>query len=184
MRRYGIGFSAIVDALKNNNSNVGGGYVQQSGEQFVVQGSGLLSTIEDIENTPLRPLNSLTTLLLKDIAEVKLASDLRTGAALVRGQEAVLGTAMMLLGENSREVSRNVAERITEISKTLPEGVKLEVLYDRSDLVNKTLGTIEHNLLTGAALVILILLLLLGNLRAAIITAAVIPFLSWLLLFL
>ncbi|MBX3022771.1 MAG: efflux RND transporter permease subunit [Bdellovibrionales bacterium] len=175
MRRYGIGFSAIVDALKNNNSNVGGGYVQQSGEQFVVQGSGLLSTIEDIENTPLRPLNSLTTLLLKDIAEVKLASELRTGAALVRGQEAVLGTAMMLLGENSREVSRNVADRIAEISKTLPEGVKLEILYDRSDLVNKTLGTIEHNLLTGAALVILILLLLLGNIRAAIITAVVIP---------
>lgn len=175
MRRYGLSFSSIVEALKNNNSNVGGGYVQQSGEQFVVQGSGLLATIEDIENTPLRPLNSITTIQIKDIAKVALASELRTGAALVRGQEAVLGTAMMLLGENSREVSRRVAERVTEISASLPQGVKLEVLYDRSDLVNETLGTIEHNLLTGAALVILVLILLLGNMRAALITAAVIP---------
>lgn len=175
LRRYGIGFSTIVDALKENNANVGGGYVQQSGEQFVIQGSGLLSTIADIEDTPLRPLNSLTSLTIKDVAHVQLASELRTGAALVRGKEAVLGTTMMLLGENSREVSRNVAERIAEISKTLPEGVKLEVLYDRSTLVNQTLGTIEHNLLTGAGLVILVLLFLLGNLRAALITAAVIP---------
>lgn len=175
MRRYGVSFDSIVDALKNSNANVGGGYVQQSGEQFVVQGSGLLSTIEDIEETPLRPLNSLTTLTIKDIAKVVLASELRTGAALVRGEEAVLGTAMMLLGENSREVSHNVAERVAEVSQSLPKGVKLEVLYDRSDLVNQTLGTIEHNLLTGAALVIIILLLLLGNLRAALITAAIIP---------
>lgn len=182
LKRYGVSFSSIVEALENTNLNVGGGYVQQSGEQFVVKGQGLLSDLEDIKNTPLKPLNSVTTLLIKEIAEVKLSSELRTGAALVRGQEAVLGTAMMLLGENSRDVSQRVAERVEEIKKTLPKEVELEVLYDRSDLVNKTLGTIEHNLLTGAALVILILLFLLGNVRAAIITAMVIP-LSLLLTF-
>ena len=182
LRRYGVSFSSIVEALEETNLNVGGGYVQQSGEQFVVKGQGLLSDLEDIENTPLKPLNSVTTLLIKEVAEVKLSSELRTGAALVRGKEAVIGTAMMLLGENSRDVSQRVAERVKEIEKTLPKGVQLEVLYDRSDLVNKTLGTIEHNLLTGAALVILILLFLLGNVRAAIITAMVIP-LSLLLTF-
>lgn len=175
LNRFGISFASIVDALKNSNANVGGGYVQQTGEQFVVQGTGLLSTIKDIEETPLKPLNSVTTLTISDVAKVRLASELRTGAALVRGQEAVLGTAMMLLGENSREVSAAVAERVAEISQSLPKNVKLEVLYDRSNLVNQTLGTIEHNLLTGAALVIVVLLLLLGNLRAALITAAVIP---------
>lgn len=175
LTRYGVSFSSIVEALEETNLNVGGGYVQQSGEQFVVQGQGLLSDLDDIRNTPLRPLNSVTTLLIKDVAEVKLSSELRTGASLVRGEEAVLGTAMMLLGQNSRDVSLRVAERVDEISKTLPKGVKLEVLYDRSDLVNKTLGTIEHNLLTGAALVVIVLLLLLGNIRAAIITAVVIP---------
>jgi len=182
LRRYGVSFSSIVEALEKTNVNVGGGYVQQSGEQFVVQGQGLLSDLDDIKNTPLRPLNSVTTLLIKDIAEVKISSELRTGASLVRGEEAVLGTAMMLLGQNSRDVSLRVAERVEEISKTLPKGIKLEVLYDRSDLVNKTLGTIEHNLLTGAALVVIILLLLLGNIRAAVITAVVIP-LSLLLTF-
>ncbi|AHI06556.1 CzcA family heavy metal efflux protein [Bdellovibrio bacteriovorus W] len=176
LRKYGVSFSMLVDALSQTNQNVGGGYVQQSGEQFVVQGQGLLSDLDDIRNTPLRPLNSLTMLQIKDVATVKLASELRTGAALVRGKEAVLGTAMMLLGENSRDVSDRVAEKLNEISKTLPQGIKVEVLYDRSDLVNKTLGTIEHNLLTGAALVVVILLLLLGNLRAALITAVVIPF--------
>ena len=182
LTRYGVGFSSIVEALQNTNHNVGGGYVQQSGEQFVVKGQGLLSDLDDIKNTPLKPLNSVTTVLIKDVAEVKLSSELRTGAALVNGKEAVLGTAMMLLGENSRDVSLRVAERVEEIKKNLPSDVKLEVLYDRSELVNKTLGTIEHNLLTGAALVILILLFLLGNVRAAVITAMVIP-LSLLLTF-
>lgn len=182
LNHYGLSFSNIVEALEKTNFNVGGGYVQQSGEQFVVKGQGLLSDLEDIKNTTLPPLPSLKTIAIKDIAEIKLSSELRTGAALVRGKEAVLGTAMMLLGENSRDVSQRVADRIKEIKKTLPKNIELEVLYDRSDLVNKTLGTIEHNLLTGAALVILILLFLLGNVRAAVITAMVIP-LSLLLTF-
>lgn len=182
LREYGIGFHEIIEALENTNQNVGGGYVQQSSEQFLVQGSGLLSGIEDIELTPLRALNTLRAITIKDVADVRLASELRTGAAVVGTQEAVLGTVLMLMGENSREVSTRVAERLKEIEKGLPEGVVLTPLYDRSELVNKTLSTIEHNLLMGASLVIIILLLLLGNLRAALITAVVIP-LSLLLTF-
>lgn len=182
LREYGLGFHEIVEALERTNQNVGGGYVQQSSEQFIVQGSGLLSGIEDIEATPLRSLNTLKAITIKDVAEVKLASELRTGAAVVGDQEAVVGTVLMLMGENSRDVSTRVGERLKEIEKGLPEEFTLRPLYDRSELVNKTLSTIEHNLLMGASLVIVILLLLLGNLRAAIITAVVIP-LSLLLTF-
>lgn len=182
LREYGIGFHEIVEALEKTNQNVGGGYVQQSSEQFIVQGSGLLSGIEDLELTPLKSLNTLRAITIKDVADVRLASELRTGAAVVGTQEAVLGTVLMLMGENSRDVSTRVAERFKEIEKGLPEGVKLTPHYDRSELVNKTLSTIEHNLVMGGSLVIVVLLLLLGNLRAALITAVVIP-LSLLLTF-
>jgi len=182
LRSYGLGFDDIVEALEKTNQNVGGGYVQQSSEQFIVQGSGLLSGIEDIELTPLRSLNTLRSISIKDVADVRLGTELRTGASVVGSQEAVLGTALMLMGENSREVSTRVADRLAEIEKGLPKGIKLTPLYDRSELVNKTLSTIEHNLLMGASLVIIVLLLLLGNLRAAVITAVVIP-LSLLLTF-
>lgn len=175
LQRYGLGFHDIVEALEKTNENVGGGYVQQSSEQFIVQGSGLLSGIEDIELTPLRSLNTLRSISVKDVADVRLGSELRTGAAVVGSQEAVLGTVLMLMGENSREVSTRVAERLAEIEKGLPKGVRLTPLYDRSELVNQTLSTIEHNLLMGASLVIVVLLFLLGNLRAALITAIVIP---------
>lgn len=182
LQSYGLGFDEIVEALEKTNENVGGGYVQQSSEQFIVQGSGLLSGIEDIELTPLRSLNTLRSISIKDVADVRLGSELRTGASVIGSQEAVLGTVLMLMGENSRDVSTRVAERLTEIEKGLPKGIRLTPLYDRSDLVNKTLSTIEHNLLMGASLVVIILLLLLGNLRAALITAIVIP-LSLLLTF-
>jgi cobalt-zinc-cadmium resistance protein CzcA len=112
---------------------------------------------------------------LGDVADVNLATELRTGAALVRGKEAVIGTTMMLMGENSRTVATRVAERLKEIQEGMPKGYKLVPLYNRADLVNFTIGTVEHNLMMGAFLVILILSLLIGNLRAAIITAIVIP---------
>lgn len=175
LARYGISFHEIVEALNATNQNVGGGYIQQTSEQFLVQGSGLLSDIDEIENTPIKNLDALKTILIKDVAKVTLASELRTGAAIIGSNEAVLGTVLMLMGENSRDVSIRVAERLEEIKKGLPEGMEIKVLYDRSELVNKTLGTIEHNLLFGASLVIIVLLLLLGNIRAAVITAFVIP---------
>ncbi|MDX6768804.1 MAG: CusA/CzcA family heavy metal efflux RND transporter [Elusimicrobiota bacterium] len=175
LARYGLRFSDLKEALERTNRNAGGGYVQQTGEQFLVQAVGLLKTPEEIRRVPIKSLETLKTVTIGDVAEVGLATELRTGAALVRGREAVLGSTLMLMGENSRSVSLRVAERLAEISKNLPPGYKLETVYDRSVLVNATLGTVEHNLVTGAALVIVILLLLLGNVRAALITAVTIP---------
>lgn len=175
MARYGLHFSDLIDALERTNRNVGGGYVQQTGEQFLVQATGLLKSVEDIRRVPVKSLETLKTLRIEDVAEVRLATELRTGAALVNGREEVVGTALMRLGENSRVVAHRVAEKIKEVRKGLPEGVVLSTLYDRSVLVDATLATVEHNLLTGAGLVVVILLLLLGNLRAALITAVTIP---------
>lgn len=175
MAFYGLHFEDIEEALEKSHKNVGGGYIQQTGEQFTVQGYGLLQSAEDIKSLTIKSLETFRTLTIGDVAEVGLATELRTGAALVNGKEAVLGTAFMLMGENSRTVSRRVADKIEEIKKALPEGVVIETLYNRSELVNATLGTVEHNLLVGAALVIVILLLLVGNLRAALITAVTIP---------
>jgi heavy metal efflux system protein len=175
MARYGLHFSDIEEALENTNQNAGGGYVQQSAEQFIVQAVGLFKNADDIRAVPVKTLENLRTIRIGEIADVELATELRTGAALVRGKEAVLGSALMLMGENSRAVAQRVAERIAEIGKALPPGYKIETVYDRSDLVNATLRTVEHNLVTGAALVIVILFLLLGNTRAAIITALTIP---------
>lgn len=175
MARYGVQFSEIIEAIERTNKNVGGGYVQQTGEQFLVQAVGLLKDIEDIRAVPLKSLETFQTITIGDVADVALATELRSGAGLVRSREAVVGTVMMLMGENSRTVAIRVAERLKEIQQGLPKGYKLETLYIRSDLVSSTIGTVEHNLLTGAFLVIVILALLMGNLRAAIITAITIP---------
>lgn len=175
MARYGVQFSEIIEAIERTNKNVGGGYVQQTGEQFLVQAVGLLKDIEDIKAVPLKSLETFQTITIGDIADVRLATELRSGAGLVRSKEAVVGTVMMLLGENSRTVAIRVAERIKEIQEGLPKGYKIETLYIRSDLVSSTIGTVEHNLLTGAFLVIVVLALLMGNIRAAIITAITIP---------
>lgn len=175
MSSYGIHFGEIRDAIATINRNVGGGYVEQTAEQFLVQGIGQLTSIQDIENVPVRRLENFRVIRVKDIALVTLGRELRTGAATHGGQEALLGTVMMLLGENSRTISLRVAEKVTEIRPYLPKGIKLDVVYNRSDLVNATLGTVEHNLVMGASLVVVVLLLLLGNVRAAIITAVTIP---------
>lgn len=175
MASYGIKFSDISLALERSNTNVGGGYISQTAEQFLVQGVGLFKSPADIEKVPVKQLDSFRVLKVSDIATVRLGKELRTGAATFNGQEAVLGTVMMLLGENSRTVSLRVKERIEEIQKTLPEGFTLTTVYNRSDLVNATLGTVERNLALGATLVIVVLFLLIGNVRAAIITAITIP---------
>lgn len=175
MSFYGLHFDDIEEAIEKSHKNVGGGYIQQTGEQFIVQGFGLLQNIEDIKSLTVKSLETFKTITIGDVADVQLATELRTGAALVGGREAVVGTAFMLMGENSRTVSQRVAEKVEEIKKDLPAGVTIQTLYDRSELVNATLGTIEHNLLMGAGLVIVVLLLLVGNLRAALITAVTIP---------
>lgn len=176
MASYRVHFGEVLEALKKVNRNVGGGYVEQTAEQFLVQGIGLLKSINDIKLVPVKTLDNFKVIRIEDIAEVKLGKELRTGAATHNGREVVLGTVMMLLGENSRTVALRVDDKIKEIQASLPEGVELKTVYDRSQLVNATLGTVEHNLLMGATLVIVILLLLLGNVRAAIVTALTIPF--------
>ena len=175
MAQYGLSFADLTAAIQNTNKNVGGGYVQQSGEQFLVQAVGLLKNIDDIRSVPIKSLETFKTISIGDVAEVGLATELRSGSGLVRGREAVVGTVMMLLGENSRTVAIRVEERLKEIQKELPKGYKIETLYIRSDLVSATIGTVEHNLLVGAFLVVIILALLMGNLRAALITAVTIP---------
>lgn len=171
----GIHFDEILESLEKVNKNVGGGYIEQTAEQFLVQGVGLLKDAEAIKRVPVKTLESFRVVTIGDIANVTLGKELRTGAATYNGEETVLGTVMMLLAENSRTVSMRVHEKMEEIKKTLPQGIELETVYNRSDLVNATLGTVEHNLLLGAFLVTIILLVLLGNIRAAIITALTIP---------
>lgn len=175
MTSYNIHFDDITEALEKVNRNVGGGSVQQTAEQFLIQGIGLLKDEKAILNVPVKKLESFKVIRIKDFAKVALGREIRTGSATLNGKEAVLGTVMMLIGENSRTVSLRVSDKIAEIKSNLPPGVKLTTVYDRSVLVNATLGTVEHNLMFGAFLVIIILFILLGNVRAAIITAFTIP---------
>lgn len=165
----------IMSALARNNSNVGAGYIERFGEQYLIRVPGQVQTLDDIRNVVVaRPTGQ--PVRVGDLAEVSLGSELRTGAATEDGREVVLGTVFMLIGENSREVSQRVAAKLTEVNRSLPEGVVAQTVYDRTSLVDRTIETVKKNLLEGAILVIVILFLLLGNIRAALITAAVIPF--------
>jgi cobalt-zinc-cadmium resistance protein CzcA len=175
MTKYGIHFDDIEKAIEQTNVNVGGGYIQQTGEQLLVRGVGLLKSFDDIKNVVVKRLSDYKIIKIKDIAQVKYDKQIRTGAATVNGNESIIGTAFMLLGENSRSVSRAVKEKLDSIKKDLPEDVELKVLYNRSNMVDATLSTVQHNLILGAGLVILFLLLLVGNLRAALITSIIIP---------
>jgi len=175
MAHYGIHFSDIEEAIEKANQNTGGGYVEQTADQFLVQGNGLFKSIQDIKAVPIKSLENFKTISIGDIATVHFGKELRTGAALHNGREVVIGTIMMLSGENSRTVSLRVSDQIKVIQQSLPKGYKIVPVYNRSELVNATLGTVTHNLITGAVLVIIILFLLVGNIRAAVITAIVIP---------
>jgi cobalt-zinc-cadmium resistance protein CzcA len=175
LARYGLHFGDILNALERANQNVGGGYIEQTSDQFLVQAIGLFNDVEDIKEVPVKSLESFRTITLGDVASVGIGKELRTGAATFNGKEAVLGTVMMLVGENSRAISMRIHGKVAEISKTLPPGVKLTTVYNRSDLVNATLVTVEHNLVMVAFLVILVLLILVGNFRAALITSITIP---------
>ncbi len=171
---WGLSMSDLTVALMRNNSNRGAGYVERNGQQLLVRSPGLLESIADIEQVVVSQREGVPV-LVNDVAEVALGRELRSGAATVAGEEAVVGTTMMLLGENSRAVARDVAERIETINRSLPDGVYIQTLYDRTTLVDKAISTVQKNLLEGALLVIVVLFLLLGNIRAALITAAVIP---------
>ncbi len=171
---YGIGFRDVLDALARNNANAAGAYIEHSGNQFLIRAPGQFLTLEDIGET-LVGVHHGVPIFIKNVAEVQLGKELRTGAATRDGREIVLGTVFMLKGENSRVVSKRVAKEMERINRTLPKGVVAKTLYDRTDLVEATLSTVRNNLQEGALLVILVLFLLLGNFRAALITAMVIP---------
>jgi cobalt-zinc-cadmium resistance protein CzcA len=171
---YRISFREVMTALAANNANVGAGYIERNGEQYLVRTPGQVLTIEDIQNIVIGSRKGIPV-RISDVAQVIEGKELRTGAATLNGEETVLGTAMLLIGENSRTVSRRVAEKLDEISRSLPEGVVVRTLYDRTTLVEATIATVEKNLFEGAVLVIVILFLILGNFRAAFVTALVIP---------
>ncbi len=171
---YGLTMHDLMKALEMNNQNVGAGYIERNGEQWLIRTPGQVKTMEEIGSIVLTTRDG-APIYIKDVADVALGKELRTGAATHNSGEVVMGTAMMLLGENSRTVSRAVATRIEEINRSLPEGVIALPVYDRTLLVDATIETVKKNLFEGAVLVIVVLFLLLGNIRAALITAAIIP---------
>ena len=171
---YDLSLDDLMAALARNNGNQGAGYIERNGAMVLVRSPGQVGDLDDLRRVVVKLVEG-APLTLGEVAEVGWGSGLRTGAATMNGEEVVLGTVYMLVGENSRQVSRAVATRLAEIQKSLPAGLEARTVYDRTVLVDKTLQTVKRNLLEGALLVVLVLFLLLGNLRAAIIVAAVIP---------
>ncbi len=173
---YNIPLSTVFDAVEKNNANSGGGYIEHNQEQYVIRAEGLVGSLEDIGNIVVGATKGGTPVYIKNLGSTQFAPMIRQGAATRDGRgEVVTGVVMMLIGENSRVVAESAAAKLQQIQKTLPPGVKIESFYDRTALVRKTIGTVERNLTEGAILVIAILLLLLGNLRASLIVAAAIP---------
>ncbi len=170
----GVTLDEVANALRRNNNNRGAGYIERNGQQLLVRSPGQLATVTEIENVVVGLLGS-APITVKDVADVAIGKELRTGAATRDGHETVMGTAMMLVGENPRIVAQDLARKLEEVRASLPDGIEVETVYDRTTLVDKTIGTVQKNLLEGALLVIVVLFLLLGNIRAALITAAVIP---------
>lgn len=176
LQSIGITFAELADLISENVANAGGSVVEKGGESITVRSVGRVESAKDIENIPIRfGAGGATALRVKDVSNVVIGSGVRTGTATHDGKEAVLGAALMLLGENSRIVSERVHERIQEIQNKLPKNVEIETLYNRTNLVNATISTVERNLVEGAILVVVVLLLLLGNVRAALIVATAIP---------
>ncbi|NEW87284.1 CusA/CzcA family heavy metal efflux RND transporter [Rhodopseudomonas sp. WA056] len=171
---YRLSFRDVMTSLAANNANVGAGYIEKNGEQYLVRTPGQVSDIEEIRQIVIGSRGGVPVRIM-DVAEVAEGTDLRTGAATLNGQEVVLGTAMLLIGENGRTVAQRVAARLEQIEKSLPEGMSLRAVYDRTHLIDATIATVEKNLVEGALLVIAILFLILGNFKAAIATALVIP---------
>lgn len=171
---YKLTLTDLVTALERNNANVGAGYIERSGEQLLIRAPGQVASTEDIANIVMANVDG-TPIRIKNVATVEIGRELRSGAATENGREVVLGTVFMLIGENSRTVSQAVAGKLEQINKSLPNGVIAVPVYDRTHLVDKAIATVKKNLIEGAILVIAILFLFLGNIRAALITAMVIP---------
>lgn len=171
---YGLTLSDIETALQENNGNIGAGYIETNGEQNLVRVPGQLRGIEDLRKVVVASRNGVPV-RIGDVADVAQGRPLRTGASVLGTKQTVLSTAYMRVGENSRAVSLAVSQKLAEISKSLPKGVHAITVYNRTELVNRTIDTVQKNLLEGAILVLAVLLLMLGNVRAALLTAMVIP---------
>lgn len=174
LQQLQIPLSDLQTALTENNENRGAGYIEKNGQQLTVRVPGTLNSLSDIENISIANKNGYP-IRVADIATVSVGHDLRTGAATYNGEEAVLGIAMMMMGENSRTVAQAIDAKVQSIQSSLPKGVIIETVYDRTHLVDRAIKTVQKNLVEGAILVIIILFLFLGNIRAALITACVIP---------
>ena len=171
---FGLSVTDLTEALERNNANVGAGYIERAGAQYVIRVPGVATNERDLSSV-IVAYRGGTPIRVADVADVTIGSEIRQGAATKDGREVVLGTIFMLVGENAREVSVAVAERLEQVNESLPGGVEAVTVYDRSELVGKTIWTVQKNLAEGALLVIVVLFVLLGNFRAALITAAVIP---------
>ncbi len=175
-RLLALGFTLqdVVDAIASNNQNMGAGYIERNGQQYLVRVPGQVADLKALESIVLDRRDGVP-IRVSDVASVGEGPELRTGAATENGKEVVLGTVFMLVGENSRAVAQRSAKQLAEIQKSLPAGIEAKTVYNRTDLVDRTIATVAKNLIEGALLVIVVLFLLLGNFRAALITAAVIP---------
>jgi heavy metal efflux system protein len=171
---YGLSLNQVIAAIEANNVSRGANYIEQNGEGYVVRTSGRVENIEDISQIVVATRTGVPV-RVKDVAEVAIGKELRTGSASVNGREVVLGTALMLIGGNSRTVAAAADKKIKEISRTLPPGIYAHTVLNRTQLVDATIETVATNLAEGALLVIVVLFVLLGNLRAAVVTACVIP---------
>jgi heavy metal efflux system protein len=172
---YGVGLDQVFRALERNNSSTGGGYIIHNGEQEVIRGTGLITNLSDVGNIVVGSHDGVP-IYVRNLGKVAFAPRIRQGAATRDGKgETVVGVVMMLIGENSRVVVDRVKAKIAEIQPTLPQGVKIVPFYDRADLIRRTINAVTHNLIEGAVLVIVVLYLFLGDLRASLIVGSVIP---------
>ncbi len=175
LQAYGVGLREVLEAVLRNNANVGGGYINHSGEQYLLRGIGLAESPQDIENVIVKTGKEGVPVYVRDLGQVVAGSTLRQGAVTADSQgEVVTGITMMLKGENSRSVVEHVKERIELARKSLPKGVELSSYYDRTELIDRTIHTATKNLVEGAVLVIVVLILLLGNWRGALLVATII----------
>ena len=172
---FGLNQQDIIQAIENNNDNKGAGFIEKNGAQWLLRIPGQVESLEAIANIPVRTTEG-SVIRISDVAKVQEGKELRTGAATQNGREVVMSTVFMLIGENSRNVAKAVGIKLDEVKASLPSGITVTAVYDRTTLVEKTLDTVKMNLFEGALLVIVVLFLLLGNMRAALLTAAVIPF--------
>jgi cobalt-zinc-cadmium resistance protein CzcA len=162
---YGLSLADVMDVLARNNANVSAGYIERRGEQYLIRAPGQVQSLDDLRAIVIKTDDSVPV-YLRDVADIGYGKELRTGAATENGREVVLGTAFMLIGENSRTVAERVKQKLVEVQKSLPEGVQAVLVYDRTKLVDATIATVQKNLLEGALLVIAVLFAFFGQLSA------------------